>query len=190
MLRVFVCCRSLVLYSLCHTEYWLGGRWLNGSCLALLVLFIFSYFYFYFTLIFLFASRGHSVALFALLHTANPLTSADNVNCLPPPTRCTSHCFSLSLLLFVCKRSCVFITWQCVGRLCMGATVCDTNDKSLSECITCTIRTLPVLIFCLSVRTHSSTDTVCCHISSHLISSSTTGLDFSVFTWRVFVSLL
>lgn len=32
-----VCCGSLVLYSLCHTEYWLGGRWLNSSCLALLV---------------------------------------------------------------------------------------------------------------------------------------------------------
>lgn len=23
---VYVCCRSHVLYSLCHTEYWLGGR--------------------------------------------------------------------------------------------------------------------------------------------------------------------
>lgn len=46
-----VCSGSLVLYSLCHTEYWLGGRWLNSSCLALLV-----YLSFLFTLIFLFAS--------------------------------------------------------------------------------------------------------------------------------------
>lgn len=46
-----VCSGSLVLYSLCHTEYWLGGRWLTSSCLALLV-----YLSFLFTLIFLFAS--------------------------------------------------------------------------------------------------------------------------------------
>lgn len=83
VLGVYVCCRSLVLYSLCHTEYWLGGRWLNGSCLALLMLFIFSCIVIFIYSHLLFASRGHSVALFALLHTSNPLTSADNVNCLP-----------------------------------------------------------------------------------------------------------
>lgn len=136
-------------------------------------------FVFLFTLIFLFASCGHSVALFALLHTSNPLTSADNVNCLPPlgtlaVQTATPSPFS-SLLPPLCKRSlCVFL-FKCdsFDRLCMGATVCDTNDKSLSECITCTIRTFPILIFCLSagvsVSTHSLTGTICCHTSSHLI---------------------
>lgn len=90
-LDVCECVCSLVLYSLCHTEYWLGGRWLNGSCLALLVfLFYFNFSVFYFLLLFdiflslsslTFASRGHSAALAALPNTFHPLTPADNANC-------------------------------------------------------------------------------------------------------------
>lgn len=113
---VCVCCRSLVLYSLCHTEYWLGGRWRNGSCLALFMLFLFGFFWhFYFTLIlFIFAHHGHPGALSLLCYThSNPLTSADNVSCLPPAgdtvlceQRTPSHRFPLSsFLFFTCKRS-------------------------------------------------------------------------------------
>lgn len=41
---VCICCRSYVLCFLCYTEYWLGGRWLNSSCLVLLM---FSFFFFF-----------------------------------------------------------------------------------------------------------------------------------------------
>lgn len=94
------------------------------------------------------------------------------------------HCVSCLLLPLTVQEELVFcfcfFNVDSVGRLCMGATVSDTNDKSLSECITCTIRTLPVLIFCLSagvsVRTRLSSTGI---VTFHLISSSNPGLDFS-----------
>lgn len=43
-----------VLCSLCHTEYWLGGRWSHGSCLAMLTTFFFNFIFdsnFYFLIL-------------------------------------------------------------------------------------------------------------------------------------------
>lgn len=51
--RAYASCRSHVLYSLCYAEYWLGGRWLNSSCLALLMWFIFLYFLFIYSHLFI-----------------------------------------------------------------------------------------------------------------------------------------
>lgn len=58
-------------------------------------------------------------------------------------------------------------------RLCMGATMCDTNDKSLSECVTCTTpppQSLSSVYLSagVSVSRNASTGTICCHTSSHL----------------------
>lgn len=78
------------------------------------VVYLFLYFYFYLLFIFLFASRGHSVALFALLHTSNPLTPADNVNCLPPlgtpavHTATPSLCFLSPPSSHCARGACVF----------------------------------------------------------------------------------
>lgn len=161
-----MCCRLLVLYSLCHTEYWLGGRWLNGSCLALLMLYIF--FYYFYSLIFLFAKCGHSGPLSALLHTSNPLTSADSVNCLHPlGTPAVSVTVFLSFPSSSCARGACFhnvtvlavCAWepQCVTlmkKVSVNASPAQF-ELSLSSSFVC----LPA-----SVKTHSLT--ICCHYST------------------------
>lgn len=63
------------------TEYWLGGRWLNGSCLALLDSFI-SCALFYLLSSFDLLAAGIQMLSRLLLQTSNSLTCADNVNCL------------------------------------------------------------------------------------------------------------
>lgn len=87
-----------VLCSLCHTEYWLGGRWSHGSCLAMLTTFFFK-FYFRFKFLFsyshhLFTNRGRSVPLST--HTSSPLTPADNIFCLPAVSAATPIFLSLN----------------------------------------------------------------------------------------------
>lgn len=138
---VCVCCRSLVLYSLCHTEYWLGGRWRNGSCLALLMLFLFWFFFgiFIFSHPFYFCSpRAPRCSLFALLHTFQSINICRQCQLSAP---CWGHCavwaantvtpFSSVLLpLLRVQKELVVIAWPCLARPCMGATVCDTNEKS------------------------------------------------------------
>lgn len=125
-----VCCRSLVLYSLCHTEYWLGGRWLNSSCLALLMLLII------FSPLHLLAM---SIQMLFLLYY-KPLTSADNVNCLPPPwghllwKQRHRHHFSFTSL-FCARGACFYNVTAFPGSA--WEPQCVTL-MSLSECITCT----------------------------------------------------
>lgn len=93
--------------------------------------------------------------------------------------------FPVASFLSLCKRSLCFIFFNVdsVGRLCMGATVSDTNDKSLqwmhhphnphsppSSSPVC-------LLVCQSEHTHHDWHRPT--VTLHLISSSNPGLDFS-----------
>lgn len=105
---------SCILFVTQSTGWEVGGETVPAwpsSCYFSFGLF----WHFYFTLIlFIFAHHGHPGALSLLCYThSNPLTSADNVNCLPPAgdtalceQRTPSHRFPLSsFLFFTCKRS-------------------------------------------------------------------------------------
>lgn len=107
---MYVCCRSLVLYSLCHTEYWLGGRWLNGSCLALLMLFIFLCCSFYLLSSFICRLWAFSCSLcFVTYIQSINICRQCQLSAPAGDTRCTNSntftVFPLSSLLLLCKRS-------------------------------------------------------------------------------------
>lgn len=158
-------------------------------------------FLFLFTLIFLFASCGHSVALFALLHTFNPLTSADNVNCLPlpPPSAGDTCCMSSNTFtVFLsppsshCARGgCVFLFIYLFNVTVL--TGCAWKPRCVTLLTTVSVNASPAqsalfppphphLLSCLPVRQsqHTLVDwPPPPAVALHLISSSTTGLDFS-----------
>ena len=131
---------------------------------------------------FLFAKCGHSGPLSALLHTSNPLTSADSVNCLQPTgdTCCVCHRFSSVFPSSSYARGACFHNVT-VLAVCAWEPQCVTLMKEVSvNASPAQSELLPVLIFCLSASVSPNTFTD--HLLSlfYFISSSTTGLDFSV----------
>lgn len=118
-------------------------------------------------------STGHSVALFALLHTSNPLTSADNVICLflagdtCCTTAATSSLFSSYIPPLTLQEELVFFNVTVLAG-CAWKPQCVTLMTKVSANASLAQSALyTILIFCLSagvsVRTHSLTGTVCCH---------------------------
>lgn len=100
----------------------------------------FFFWHFYVTLIlFIFAHHGSSgCSLFALLHTFQSINICRQCQLSAP---CWGHCavwaantatpFSSVLLpLLHVQEELVVVAWPCLARPCMGATVCDTNEKS------------------------------------------------------------
>lgn len=171
---VYVCCRSLVLYSLCHTEYWLGGRWLNGSCLALLMSFLTFCVIFISSHLFDLLAVRIQVLVFALLQTSNPLTSADNVSCLPHwghllRRQQHRHRFPSECARGACFRNVAASAGCAWEPQCVMLTTKDSANASPAQSE-------------LSLSSSSvSQNTLIDDLLSPLIfiSSSTTGLDFS-----------